>query len=174
MLTTIIVLVIAILAFLFYVNSRPSAFSMSRSITINAPAEKVFAQINSFKNWAAWSPWEKMDPSMQRNFSGAASGTGAHYSWVGNKKVGQGAMEITRSVPSTNMQLDLHFIKPFKAHNVTEFTLMPEGKATTVKWEMRGNLNLMMKTMHIFMDMDKVVGKDFESGLANLKAIVEK
>jgi Polyketide cyclase / dehydrase and lipid transport len=174
MLTAILIIAAIVIGFLVYANGKPSTFSMSRSATLNASPAKVFAQINDFHNWAAWSPWEKMDPNMTRSFSGESSGAGAKYSWVGNKKVGEGSMEITRSVPASNMQLDLHFLKPFKADNVTEFKLVPQGAATTINWEMRGNLNLMMKVMHIFMDMDKVVGKDFENGLANLKAIVEK
>lgn len=174
MLTALIIIAVLIGAFLLFANSRPGTFSMSRRATLNAAPDKVFAQINDFKNWANWSPWDKMDPSMQRNYAGPATGTGAKYAWVGNKKVGEGSMEITRSVPSSTVLLDLHFLKPFKADNVTEFTLEPQGAATTLNWEMRGNLNLMMKTMHIFMDMDKVVGKDFEAGLSNLKEIVEK
>jgi Polyketide cyclase / dehydrase and lipid transport len=174
MLTALIIVAIAIVAFFVFANSRPSTFSMVRSATLNASPEKVFAQINDFKNWANWSPWDKMDPSMQRSYTGPAAGKGAKYAWIGNKKVGEGSMEITRSVPASNMELDLNFLKPFKANNVTEFTLEPQGAATKIKWEMRGNLNLMMKTMHLFMDMDKVVGKDFEAGLSNLKAIVEK
>jgi hypothetical protein len=174
MLTALVFIAIVIIAFLLLANSRPSTFSMSRSATLNASPDKVFAQINDFKNWANWSPWDKMDPSMQRNYTGPDSGKGAKYAWLGNKKVGEGSMEITHSVPSSKVQLDLHFLKPFKADNVTEFSLAPKGAATTINWEMRGNLNLMMKAMHMLMDMDKVVGKDFEAGLANLKAIVEK
>ncbi len=169
-----VIIALAIGAFLVFANSRPNTFSMVRSATFNASPDKVFAQINDFRNWAHWSPWDKMDPSMQRSYTGPATGKGAKYAWVGNKKVGEGSMEITRSVPSTNMELDLHFLKPFKANNVTEFSLEPRGTATKITWEMRGHLNLMMKTMHMFMDMDKVVGKDFEAGLFNLKAIVEK
>ena len=174
MVTAIVIIVLAIGAFLVFANSRPSTFSMVRSATINASADTVFAQINDFKNWGAWSPWEKMDPELKRTFTGSPSGQGAKYAWIGNKKVGEGSMEITHSVPSTNVQLDLHFLKPFKADNVTEFTIKPNGATSNINWEMRGNLNLMMKVMHIFMDMDKVVGKDFEAGLANLKGIVER
>jgi Polyketide cyclase / dehydrase and lipid transport len=169
-----ILILALIIAFLLLANNRPSTFSLERSIDLLASPQKVFAQINDFKNWANWSPWEKMDPNLQRNFTGAASGEGAKYSWVGNKKVGEGAMEITHSIPSSKVQLDLHFLKPFKADNVTEFTLTPNPGGTNIKWEMRGTLNLMMKVMHMFMDFDKLVGKDFENGLANLKAFVEK
>jgi Polyketide cyclase / dehydrase and lipid transport len=174
MLTALIFIAILLIAFLVIASLRPSTFSLSRSADIKAPPEKIFPHLNDFKNWGAWSPWEKMDPDLKRSFSGAASGKGAQYSWVGNKKVGEGNMEITRSVPSSNIELNLNFLKPFKASNVTEFKITPNGNMTTVNWEMRGPLNLMMKIMHMFMNMDKMVGKDFEAGLANLKSMVER
>ena len=174
MLTATIIIAIPIVAFLAIAASRPNTFSLSRNMDMKAPPEKIFVHLNDFKNWGAWSPWEKMDLNLQRNFSGSASGKGAKYAWVGNKKVGEGNMEITRSVPSSNIELNLNFLKPFKASNVTEFKIMPKGGVTNLNWEMRGPLNLVMKVMHMFMNMDKMVGKDFEAGLANLKAIVEK
>jgi hypothetical protein len=174
MLTAIVFIAIVIIALLVMASRRPDEFSVVRSIDLHASPNRIFAQINDFKSWAAWSPWEKLDPDMNRSFSGAMSGEGAKYAWVGNKKVGEGSMEITRSVPSSNMQLDLHFLKPFKADNVTEFTLMPKGDVTNLKWEMRGRTPFMFKVMHMFFNMDKMVGKDFDAGLANLKAIVEK
>ncbi len=174
MLTALIFIAILLIAFLVIASLRPSTFSLSRSADIKAPPEKIFPHLNDFKNWGAWSPWEKMDPDLKRSFSGSASGKGALYSWVGNKKVGEGNMEITRSVPSSNIELNLNFLKPFKASNVTEFKITPNGNMTNVHWEMRGPLNLMMKVMHMFMNMDSMVGKDFEAGLANLKSIVER
>lgn len=174
MLTTIIIIAVLIIGFLAMAAMRPSQFSLSRNLDMKASPAKIFAQLNDFKKWGAWSPWEKMDPNLQRNFSGAASGKGAKYAWVGNKKVGEGNMEIINSVASSNILLNLNFLKPFKASNVTEFKITPNGAHTNLNWEMRGPLNLMMKVMHMFMDMDKMVGKDFEAGLANLKAIVEK
>lgn len=174
MFTALIFIAILIAALLIIAASRPDTFSLVRSADFRAPPERVFGQLNDFKNWAAWSPWEEMDPNMQRNFSGAAAGQGAKYAWVGNKKVGEGSMEITRAVASSNIELDLNFLKPFKANNVTEFTLSPTQNGTHVKWEMRGPLNLMMKVMHMFMNMDSMVGKDFEKGLSKLKAIVER
>jgi Polyketide cyclase / dehydrase and lipid transport len=174
MLTAIVFIAILIIAFLVIASMRPNTFSLSRSAMFNAPPEKIFPHLNDFKNWGAWSPWEKMDPDLKRNFSGSASGKGAQYSWIGNKKVGEGNMEITRSVPSSNIELNLNFLKPFKASNVTEFKITQKGNMAHVNWEMRGPLNLMMKVMHMFMDMDKMVGKDFEAGLANLKSIVER
>lgn len=173
MFTALLVIIAVMAAFLIYAASRPNTFSLVRSAEFRAPPERVFGQLNDFKNWAAWSPWEEMDPSMQRSFTGAAAGKGAKYAWVGNKKVGEGNMEITRSVAASNIELDLNFLKPFKASNVTEFTLSPTQNGTHVKWEMRGPLNLMMKVMHMFMNMDSMVGKDFEKGLSKLKTIVE-
>ena len=174
MLTALIIIAILIFAFLVIASMKPNSFSLRRSMDMKASTDEVFAQLNDFKNWGAWSPWEKMDPDLKRNFSGSASGKGAYYSWIGNKKVGEGNMEIIRSVPSSNIELNLNFLKPFKASNITEFKITPKGNMTNVNWEMRGPLNLMMKIMHMFMDMDKMVGKDFEAGLANLKSIVEK
>lgn len=174
MLTALIIIAIVIIAFLVIASMRPSTFSLQRSATINASPEKIFPHLNDFKNWGAWSPWDKMDPDLKRTFSGSASGEGAKYSWVGNNKVGEGSMEITKSVPNANVELNLNFLKPFKANNVTEFKITQKGNTSNVNWEMRGPLNLFMKIMHMFMNMDKMVGKDFEKGLTNLKSIVER
>jgi hypothetical protein len=175
MLLWIILIIIALVALiLIYGISQPAGFSVVREADFNVTPKKVFAQINDFHNWQAWSPWEKMDPNMQRSFSGAASCVGAKYAWVGNKKVGQGNMEITNSAPSKTMQLDLHFIKPFQADNVTEFTLSPQGKGTHLKWEMRGHAPFIFRVMGVFFSMDKIVGTDFERGLVNLREVVDK
>lgn len=174
MLTALLIIAIIVIAILAIAAMRPNEFSLVRSADFAASPDKIFAQLNDFKNWANWSPWEAMDPNLQRNYSGAASGKGAKYAWVGNKKVGEGNMEITRSVPDTSIELNLNFLKPFKASNVTEFTLVPKGDTTKLIWEMRGPSPFMMKIMHLFMNMDKMVGKDFERGLANLKSVVEK
>jgi Polyketide cyclase / dehydrase and lipid transport len=174
MLTALIIIAIVIVAFLVIASMRPSTFSLQRSINVNASPEKIFPHLNDFKNWGAWSPWDKMDPDLKRTFSGSASGEGAKYSWIGNNKVGEGSMEITKSVLNANVELNLNFLKPFKASNVTEFKITPNGNTTNVNWEMRGPLNLFMKIMHMFMNMDKMVGKDFEKGLTNLKSIVER
>ena len=174
MLFWIILIVIVLVALvLIYGVSQPAGFSVVREADFNATPKMVFSQINDFHNWSAWSPWEKMDPDMKREFSGSASGVGAKYAWVGNKKVGQGNMEITNSVPSKNMQLDLNFIKPFQASNVTEFILTPNGKGTHLKWEMRGRAPFVFRVMGMFFSMDKIVGTDFERGLANLRGIVD-
>ena len=174
MLFWIILIVIVLVALvLIYGVSQPAGFSVVREADFNATPKMVFSQINDFHNWSAWSPWEKMDPDMKREFSGSASGVGAKYAWVDNKKVGQGNMEITNSVPSKYMQLDLNFIKPFQASNVTEFTLTPNGKGTHLKWEMRGHAPFVFRVMGMFFSMDKIVGTDFERGLANLRGIVD-
>jgi hypothetical protein len=174
MLTIFLIIAIIIIAVLAMAAFRPNEFSVVRSADFHASAGKVFDALNDFKKWRAWSPWEGKDPNLQRNYSGASSGKGAKYAWIGNKQVGEGNMEITRSSPNTSIELDLNFLKPFKASNVTEFTLVPKGDTTKLIWEMRGPTPFMMKIMHVFMDFDKIIGKDFEHGLANLKSIVEK
>ncbi|HKO55800.1 MAG TPA: SRPBCC family protein [Thermoanaerobaculia bacterium] len=168
----IIVVVIAIL--LIWAATRPDTFSVQRSATINAPPEKIFPLINDFHAWPTWSPWEKLDPGMKRTYSGAASGKGSVYAWDGNKDVGSGRMELTDSAAPSKVDIKLDFLRPFEAHNITEFTLQPSGGATTVTWRMHGPQPFFAKLMSIFFSMDKMVGKDFETGLANLKAVAEK
>ncbi len=174
MLTVLLIVLAIVAALLIYGALSPADFSVVRATDFNATAAKVFENINDFHKWSAWSPWEKMDPNLQRSFSGTSSGVGAKYAWVGNKKVGEGNMEITQSDANRSMQLDLHFLKPFQADNVTEFTLAPNGNKTNLKWEMRGKRPFMFRVMGLFMSMDKIVGGDFEKGLANLREIVEK
>ena len=174
MFMVLLIIIVIIAAFLIYGALQSADFSVTRDADFNATPAKVFENINDFHKWAAWSPWEKMDPNLQRSFSGAASGVGSKYAWVGNKKVGEGNMEITHSEASQRMQLDLHFLKPFKADNVTEFTLTPKGNQTNLKWEMRGHRPFMFRVMGMFLSMDKIVGGDFEKGLNNLRGIVEK
>jgi Polyketide cyclase / dehydrase and lipid transport len=171
-----LVVFLAILVFAIWLTGflRPNQFSLARSLDMRAPPEKIFAQLNDFKNWKAWSPWEKMDPAMQRSLSGAASGKGAKYAWSGNKKVGEGNMQITRSVAPSSVVLDLNFLKPIKGSNVTEFKIVPKAGGSQVQWEMRGPTTTMMRIFHAVMDMDAMVGKDFEAGLRNLKSVVER
>ena len=174
MFTTIaVVLIVVVVAVLALAASKPDTFRVQRSTTIKAPPEKIFPLINDFQRWGSWSPWEKMDPAMNRRHSGAPSGTGAVYEWEGNKKVGQGRMEIIESAPPRNVALKLDFLKPFEAHNTTEFALEPKGDATSVTWTMHGPAPFMSKLMTVFVSMDRMVGKDFETGLANMKAIAE-
>ena len=153
---------------------KPDVFRVERSAAIKAPPEKVFAQINDFKAWTAWSPWEKKDPAMKRNYGAVTSGKGATYGWEGNSEVGQGSMEITDAVASSKIELKLDFLKPMEAHNTVVFTLTPHGEMTQVSWVMQGPTPFIGKIFHVFMNMDKMVGGDFEAGLANLKAVAEK
>jgi Polyketide cyclase / dehydrase and lipid transport len=170
----VVVLVVGIAAVLGFAATKPDAFRIQRAMSMKAPPEKIFPLINDFHSWASWSPWEKLDPALKRTYSGAASGQGAVYEWEGNKKVGQGRMEILESSPSSKVLIKLDFIKPFEAHNTAEFTLDRQGDSTTVTWIMNGQQPYMFKVMSVFFSMDKMIGKDFETGLANLKSITEK
>lgn len=175
MIKIIAVVVVALIAgVLIFAATKPDTFRVQRAASIKAPPEKVFALINDFNRWGAWSPWEKKDPAMKRNFGSATSGKGAVYAWEGNKDVGQGRMEIAQSSPPSKVAIKLDFVKPFEAHNVVEFTLEPNGDGTNVTWAMQGDTPYFAKIIHVFVDMDSMVGKDFETGLANLKAAAEK
>ncbi len=167
-------LLIAVVALLAFAATKPDSFRIERTASINAPPEKIFPLINNFHHWESWSPWEKLDPTMTRTYSGATEGTGAAYAWEGKGDVGAGKMEITAAVPSTKVAIQLDFIKPFKAANEVELTLEPEGDTTNVTWAMSGANSFMFKVMQVFTSMDSMVGKDFEKGLANLKAVAEK
>jgi hypothetical protein len=165
---------LAIVVVVILAACKPDIFRMQRSGTIKADPAKIFPLINDFHNWAAWTPWDKLDPAMSKTISGAPQGKGAIYEWSGNSKAGQGRMEITDSVEPSKIMIDLAFLKPFKANNVAEFTLAPKADATEVTWAMSGKMNFVMKIFHVFCNMDKMVGKDFEEGLANMRAVAEK
>jgi hypothetical protein len=152
---------------------KPDTFRLERSTMVQAGPERIFPSINDFHNWTAWSPFEKVDPDVKKTYSGPSSGKGAIYEWNGNSKVGQGRMEILDSVAPNKVTIKLDFLKPFEAHNVAEFTMTPKGSATEVKWAMVGPSPFMMKVMYVFVNMDKMLGKDFDSGLAAIKAIAE-
>jgi hypothetical protein len=169
-----IVVAVLIAGVLLFAATKPDTFRVQRAASIKAPPEKVFAHINDFNRWSAWSPWEKKDPAMKRSFGAVASGKGATYAWDGNKDVGQGSMEIAESIAHSKIALKLDFVKPFEAHNLVTFTLEPKGDATNVTWAMEGPTPYFAKIIHVFMDMDSMVGKDFAAGLASLKAIAEK
>ncbi len=154
--------------------TKPDQFTVVRSTRIAAPAERIFPMLDDFHNWGSWSPWEKMDPTMTRTFSGPASGVGAQYGWTGNKQVGTGKMEILESVPSAKLVIALDFLAPFEAHNTAEFLLAPAGDSTEVTWTMRGPNLFLTKLITVFVSMDRMVGPDFEAGLANLKANAER
>ena len=166
--------VILVAAVLIFAATKPDVFRVQRAASIKAPPDKIFALINDFKSWPAWSPWEKKDPAMKKTFGAATSGKGATYAWEGNNDVGQGRMEIADSVAPSKVTLKLDFMKPFEAHNIVEFTLEPKGDVTAVTWAMQGPTPYFAKIIHVFMDMDSMVGKDFETGLANLMAVAEK
>jgi uncharacterized protein YndB with AHSA1/START domain len=148
-------------------------YSVERSTTVDAPAERIYEQIADFHNWTNWSPWEEVDPNLRRNYSGARSGRGAIYSWSGNRKAGQGRMEIVEVAEPSNVNIDLRFEKPWRSQNMTEFTIRPEGSGSRVTWTMAGQKTLMTKVMGIFTSMDKMIGPDFEKGLARLKHVAE-
>ena len=168
------VLAVALSGVLILTAMKPDVFRVERAASINAPPEKIFALLNDFDRWGAWSPYEKKDPAMKRTRSGPASGKGAVYAWEGNGEVGAGRMEITASSSPSRVSLNLDFTRPFEAHNLVEFTLEGKGDSTKVTWAMRGPIPYVAKIVHVFLDMDNMVGKDFETGLANLKTIAEK
>ena len=172
----IIALVVALLiaGILILAATKPDTFRVQRTATIKAAPETVFALINDFRRWDAWSPWEKKDPAMKRSFGAVTAGTGAAYAWEGNKDVGQGSMEIVESVAPGRVALKLDFVKPFEAHNTVVFMLEPKGGATHVTWAMEGPVPYFAKIIHVFIDMDRMVGRDFEAGLSAMKAIAEK
>jgi len=169
-----IVLAVAIAIVLILAAMKPDRFSIRRGATITAPPEKIFSLINDFHQWGSWSPWENKDPAMKRTFSGAASGRGAVYAWDGNKNVGSGRMEILDASSPSKIVIKLDFFAPFEAHNTAEFTMLPQGDTTGVDWLMHGPASFMSKLMQVFMNIDKMVGKDFEAGLSNLKKLTEK
>lgn len=163
-----IVVVVLILA-----ARKPAVFRVVRTATIDAPPARVFGYLNDFREWRKWSPWEDLDPNLNRTYSGADSGVGAKYAWEGDKKVGAGSMEIVESSSPSKISLKLDFSRPFEAHNITDFTFEPAGNGTKLIWDMHGPNQCMGRVMSVFMDMDAMVGKDFEKGLANLKAAAE-
>jgi uncharacterized protein YndB with AHSA1/START domain len=169
-----IVLAVAIAIVLILAAMKPDTFSIRRGAAIKAPPEKIFSLINDFHQWGSWSPWENKDPAMKRTFSGAASGRGAVYAWDGNKNVGSGRMEILDASSPSKIVIKLDFFAPFEAHNTAEFTMLPRGDTTGVDWLMHGPASFMSKLMQVFMNIDKMVGKDFEAGLSNLKKLTEK
>jgi uncharacterized protein YndB with AHSA1/START domain len=168
-----IVVLILVAALLGFAATRPDTFRVERATAIKAPPETVFALINDFRKWPAWSPWEKKDPAMKRTLGDVPNGRGAVYEWDGDSNVGRGRMEIAESSPPSKVAIRLDFVKPFEAHNVVEFTLEPNGDTTQVRWAMHGPSPYISKLMGLFFDMDRMIGKDFEAGLANLKTVAE-
>jgi uncharacterized protein YndB with AHSA1/START domain len=169
-----VVLAIIIAIVLILAAGKPNTFRVERAATLNAPADKIFPLIADFHQWLNWSPWEGRDPALKRTYSGAERGKGAVYAWEGNKNVGSGRMEILDANQPSKIVIKLDFLKPFEAHNTAEFTMLPQGSATNVTWVMHGPAPFMSKLMQVFMSMDRMIGRDFETGLANLKAVSEK
>ena len=164
---------LAVIVVVVVVATRPSAFSITRSARIAAPPAAVFAQVNDFHNWPAWNPWAALDPAMKETYEGTPSGPGAIYTWVGNHHAGAGRMTISDSRPAELIRITLEFFRPFAATNTTEFTFRPEGDQTLVTWSMSGRNNFVAKAMCLVVNMDRMVGGQFEKGLAKMKSIVE-
>jgi len=172
-----VVLATAIATVLILASAKPDTFSVEREIGVKAPPEKIFPLINDFHRWGLWSPYENRDLAMKRSYGGAESGKGAVYAWEGNRNVGSGRMEILDSAAPSKIVIKLDFFKPFEGHNTAEFTMLPQGDATNpttnLAWVMRGPAPFMSKMMQVFMNLDHMIGKDFEAGLANLKELTE-
>jgi uncharacterized protein YndB with AHSA1/START domain len=170
-----IFIAIAVIAVVFVVvvAMQPSEFRIERSARISAPAPAVFAQVNDFHKWEAWSPWAKLDPAAKATFEGPPEGKGAIFRWAGNEEVGEGSMTITESRPSDLIRIKLEFLKPFETTNTAEFTFKPEGNQTAVTWSMEGQNNFIAKAVCLFMNMDQMLGGQFEKGLASMKSVAE-
>jgi hypothetical protein len=172
--TFAIVLVLAIVVLLIYAATRPDTFSIQRSASIKAPAEKIYPLINDLHRFNTWNPYEKKDPNLKGSYRGPAAGPGAGYDFQGNKNVGKGSIEIVEPVSASKVTMKLDMLEPFEGHNVVEFTLAPRGDATEVTWAMHGPSAFITKLMGIFFNMDRMIGRDFEAGLADLKTAAER
>lgn len=170
---TFIGLAVIVIVFGVVVALRPSEFRVERAATIAAPPPVVFAQVNDFRKWDAWSPYARRDPAMKKSFAGAPAGVGAVYTWSGNHAVGEGRTTIIESRPHDLIRIKLEFVRPFAATNTAEFTFRPEGERTAVTWSLAGRNSFMGKAVGLFMNMDRMVGRDFEKGLAQMKSVVE-
>jgi len=169
-----VILAIAIAVVLIFAATKPNTFSVQRATAIKAPPQKIFPLINDFHQWRSWSPYEHKDPAMKRSYSGAESGKGAVYAWDGNKNVGSGRMEILDTSVPSKILIKLDFFKPFEGHNTAEFTMLPQGDATLLTWTMHGPAVFMSKVMQVFMNLDHMIGKDFEVFFFNLTELTEK
>jgi uncharacterized protein YndB with AHSA1/START domain len=169
----LLVVVVVVLAFCGYVALQPSTFRIERSAIAVAPVERVFAEVNDFHNWQEWSPWAKLDPNAKATFEGPTAGEGAVFKWAGNEAVGEGSMTILESRPNESIQIGLDFVKPWAGTHTAEFTFKPDGPRTLVTWAMSGEQGFLEKAICVFMNPDKMVGGQFEKGLANLKQRAE-
>lgn len=173
LITVAIAIAVIVLLVFIYAATKPDSFHIERSIDIKAPREKIFALINDFHQWDAWTPYNK-DPAMKKTYGGNASGKGAAYAWEGNRAVGKGEIAIVESVSPSRIAFDLHMIKPFEGRNHVVFALNIAGETTTVSWILEDTQSYFSKVMGVFLNMDKMIGKDFDAGLAKLKSIAEK
>lgn len=169
----LVALAVIVIVLVAFVAMQPPQFQVARSAAISAPAPAIFAQVNDFQEWEAWNPWAKIHPAMTQTYEGAPAGTGAIYTWTGNKEVGEGRIMLTESRPNELIRIKLDFFKPIAATNTAEFTFKPEGNQTVVTWSMAGENNFIAKAIHLFMNMDKMVGGQFEKDLAQMKSVVE-
>ena len=167
----LVVMLVAIVGLLGFVASRPSDFRVTRTRTLAAPPDVVYGYVNDFRRWTEWSPWEKRDPALKREYSGAPAGPGSTYHWVGNSQVGEGRMTITENRPGQSIAIRLEFIKPWTATNRAQFDFAPSGTGTQVSWTMSGEKNFMAKVFGLLVDVDKMVGTDFDRGLENLDTV---
>ena len=175
MVTKIAIAVAVIVAgVLGYAATRPDTFRVERTATVKAPPEKIYPLIEDFRAWTGWSPWERLDPGLKRTYAGAPSGVGAEYAWDGDRNVGKGRMRIVEAAPPSRVVIQLDFEKPFEGHSVAQLTLAPAGDGTVVTWAMRGENRFVGKLISVCMSMDRMIGDQFETGLANLKALAEK
>jgi hypothetical protein len=168
------VILIPIVSILGYATTKPDTMRVQRSTSIKAPAEKIFPLISNFHNWTQWSPFESLDPALQRTYSGSSQGQGAVYEWAGNSQVGKGRMEILDAKEPSQIVIKLDFIEPFEGHMTAEFTLDTKGDATEVTWATYGPQSYCGKIMSCLIDCDAMLGKNFETGLASMKAVAEK
>ncbi len=173
LLKILIALAVVIVLLLVVVAMQPATFRVARSTTMSAPAATVFAQVNDFHKWEAWNPWGKIDPTMKQTYEGAPAGVGTIYTWDGNKNVGTGRMTIEESRPGELIRIKMEFLKPFANTSTAEFSFKPEGNHTAVTWSMAGEKNFMAKAIHLCVNMDKMIGGQFEKGLADMKSAAE-
>ena len=169
----LIALAVIVIVVVVVVAARPAEFRVARTARIAAPPAAVFAQVNDFHKWDAWNPWATLDPAMKQSYEGVPAGAGAVYTWAGNSHVGEGRMTLTESRPSDLIRIKMEFLKPFAGTSTAEFTFRPEGDQTVVTWSMEGRNNFMAKAIHLVMNMDKMIGGQFEKGLAQMKAVAE-
>ena len=169
----LIAVAVIVVVFLVIVALQSKEFRVARSATMAAPPSVVFAQVNDFHKWEAWNPWGKIDPAIKQNYEGAQAGVGAIYTWTGNREVGEGRMTIIESRPSELIRIKMEFFKPFAGNSTAEFTFKPENSQTALTWSMFGANNFMAKAMHLVINMDKMIGGQFDRGLASMKSIVE-